>query len=100
VIDLDLQLNASTTLVGDGEPPPWKIGNTVEDYFRARQRIEPTAPMSLVTPINANLHLLSGKLSIVLFERDLLAQSRIPLAAHTTVAGWLDELLAVYRQHY
>jgi cellulose biosynthesis protein BcsQ len=62
VIDLDLQINASTTLVGD-TATPWKIGNTVEDYFRARQRKEPTAPMSLITPIDTNLDLLSGKLA-------------------------------------
>ena len=100
VVDLDLQINASTTLVGDGAPPPWKIGNTVEDYFRARQRNEPTEPMSLVTPINNNLDLLCGKLSIVLFERELLAKSGVPFAAHTNVVAWLDDLLAVLRQHY
>jgi len=99
VIDLDLQINASTTLVGDsGEP--WKIGNTVEDYFRARQRNQPTSPNSLVTPINDNLHLLSGKLSIVLFERELLAQGGAPFAANTNVAAWLEELLAALRPHY
>jgi len=99
VIDLDLQINASSTLVGDNATP-WKIGNTVEDYFRARQRNEPTVPMSLVTPIDTNLDLLSGKLSIVLFERDLLARSGVPFAAHNNVAGWLDELLAELKRHY
>lgn len=99
VIDLDLQINASTTLVGD-RAEPWKIGNTVEDYFRARQRNQPTAAMSLVTPIDNNLDLLSGKLSIILFERELLAQGGVPFAAHTSAASWLDDLLALLRPHY
>jgi cellulose biosynthesis protein BcsQ len=99
VIDLDLQINASTTLVGD-RATPWRIGNTVEDYFRARQRDQPTAPMSLITPIDDNLDLLSGKLSIVLFERELLAQGNVPFVAHTSIAAWLDDLLTVLKPHY
>jgi cellulose biosynthesis protein BcsQ len=99
VIDLDLQINASSTLIGD-RAQPWKIGNTVEDYFRARQRRQPTAPMNLVTPIDNNLELLSGNLSIVLFERELLAQSGVPFAAHTSVGAWLGELLVALKQHY
>jgi cellulose biosynthesis protein BcsQ len=94
-----LQINASTTLVGD-RALPWKIGNTVEDYFRARQRNQATAPMSLVTPIDSDLDLLSGKLSIVLFERELLAQGAVPFAAHTSVSAWLDDLLTALRPHY
>jgi chromosome partitioning protein len=99
VIDLDLQINASATLVGD-TAQPWRIGNTVEDYFRARHLNQPTAPMTLITPIDNNLDLLSGKLSIILFERELLAQGGVPFAAHTSVAAWLDDLLAVLRPHY
>ena len=99
VIDLDLQINASSTLVGD-KAQPWKVGNTIEDYFRARQRGQPTAPANLVTPIDKNLDLLSGKLSIVLFERELLARAGVPFAANTSVAGWLDDLLAALKQDY
>ena len=87
------------TLVSD-RAQPWRIGNTVEDYFRARQQGQPTAPLNLITPIDNNLDLLSGKLSIVLFERELLAQSGVPFAASTSVAAWLDELLGVLKQHY
>jgi cellulose biosynthesis protein BcsQ len=76
------------------------LGNTVEDYFRARQRREPTAPMSLVTHIDENLDLLAGKMSIVLFERELLTQVGVTRAAHTSVAGWLEDLLRDLRPHY
>ncbi len=99
VIDLDLQINASSTLAGD-RAAPWRIGNTVEDYFRARQRGQPTSPMSLVTPIESNLDLISGKLSIVLFERELLAQGGVPFAAHTSVDAWLGDLLTALKPHY
>lgn len=99
VIDLDLQINASTTLVGDrGEP--WRLGNTVEDYFRAQQRNQPVVPMALVTPIYDGLDLLSGKLSIVLFERELLTQGGAPFAASANLAAWLDSLLAAVQPHY
>lgn len=99
VIDLDLQINASTTLVGD-RTQPWRLGNTIEDYFRARQRNQQTAPRTLVTNIYDNLDLLSGNLSIVLFERELLVQSHVPFAAHTSAAGWLEELLGVLKEDY
>lgn len=46
--------------------------------------------MSLVTPIDNNLDLLSGKLSIILFERELLAQGGVPFAAHTSAASWFN----------
>ena len=91
--------HASTTLVGDnGEP--WKTGNTVEDYFRARQLGQPTAAKALITPIDDKLDLLSGKLSIVLFERELLARGNAPFAANTAVAAWLGELLVELKPHY
>jgi cellulose biosynthesis protein BcsQ len=76
------------------------LGNTVEDYFRARQRNQQTAPRSLVTNIYDKLDLLSGKLSIILFERELLVRSQVPYAAHTSVAGWLDELLGSLKDDY
>jgi cellulose biosynthesis protein BcsQ len=99
VIDLDLQINASTTLVGDtGEP--WKVGNTIEDYLRARHLNQPASPNSLITPITANLGLLSGKLSIVLFERELLARGGVPFAATTSVMAWLGDLLDDLKPHY
>src|SRR5262249_49174467 len=63
-------------------------------------RREPTVPMSLVTAIDINLDLLSGKMSIVLFERELLTQVGVTLAAHTSVAGWLEDLLRDVRPHY
>jgi cellulose biosynthesis protein BcsQ len=99
VIDLDLQINASTTLVGD-RTQPWRLGNTVEDYFRARQHNQQTSPRTLITNIYDNLDLLSGKLSIILFERELLMQAHVPFAAHVSVAGWLDELLGVLKEDY
>jgi cellulose biosynthesis protein BcsQ len=99
VIDLDLQINASTTLVGE-KMSPWKLGNTIEDYFRARQRDPKIAPRSFVTNIYDGLDLLSGKLSIILFERELLVQSKVPYAAHTGVAGWLDDLLGTLKEDY
>ena len=99
VIDLDLQINASTTLVGD-RTQPWRLGNTVEDYFRARQHNQQTAPRTLITNIYDRLDLLSGKLSIILFERELLVQAHVPYAAHASVAGWLDELLGVLKEDY
>jgi hypothetical protein len=61
------------TLVSDRDGnEPWKRRKTVEDYFHGRRTGTQVKAMSLVEQFDHGVHLLSGKLSLVLFERDLL----------------------------
>ena len=101
VIDLDLQINASMTLVSerDGDEP-WHRDRTVEDYLRARWRGDRPSGMSLVEQIDERLHLLSGRLSLVLFERELLTQNTAIFTVANHIGTWLRDLLAELRGYF
>jgi cellulose biosynthesis protein BcsQ len=101
VIDLDLQMNASMTLICDRDgDEPWRRDRTVEDFFRARSRGDRRNAMSLVEQIDEHLHILSGKLSLVLFERELLTQNAAVFTVANHVGAWLRELLSELRGYY
>lgn len=101
VIDLDLQINASMTLVSDRDgDEPWRRDRTVEDYLRARWRGDRPKAMSLVEQIDERLHLLSGRLSLVLFERELLTQNSAVFTVANHMGTWLRELLAELRGYF
>lgn len=101
VIDLDLQINASMTLVSDRDgDEPWHRGRTVEDYLRQRSQGQKPKAISLVTQIDDRLHLLSGRLSLVLFERELLTQNSAIFHVSNNIGAWLRELLSELRQFY
>jgi cellulose biosynthesis protein BcsQ len=101
VIDLDLQLNASMTLVSDRDGnEPWKRNKTVEDYFQGRRTGTRVKAMSLIEHIDHNVHLLSGKLSLVLFERELLTRSNAVFAASNHISTWLGDLIKEVKPNY
>lgn len=101
VIDLDLQINASMTLVSDSDGiEPWHRDRTVEDYMRARVRGENPQPMRFVEQIDEKLYLLSGKLSLVLFERDLLTQNTAIFTVANHIGTWLKELITDLRGYF
>jgi cellulose biosynthesis protein BcsQ len=94
VLDLDLQMNASTTLVADSEgAEPWYHKKTIEDYLRAKHNNARIPAMSLIHEIDDSLHLLSGKLTLVNFERQLLGQRGPMTHVRNDVSSWLKELL-------
>jgi cellulose biosynthesis protein BcsQ len=94
VIDLDLQINASMTLVatrGRGLEP-WDLNKTVEDYLRAKSEQREINPRILIEQIG-DIDLLAGKLSMLLFERQWLARSRSVAIASIDMGAWLRSLL-------
>lgn len=98
VIDLDLQINASMTLVSDLDGnEPWRRDRTVEDYLRSRRRGEPARAMPLIHQVDERLHLLSGRLSLVLFERELLTQESAMFLVANNIGAWLKDLLTEVR---
>jgi len=100
VIDLDLQINASMTLVADRDgAEPWFQDKTVETYLRAKSEKRDINPLILIEHIG-KVDLLSGELSLLMFERNWLAKSGLVAVAANDMAAWLRQLLAAVETYY
>jgi cellulose biosynthesis protein BcsQ len=101
VIDLDLQINASMTLVATRgkDKEPWDLNKTVEDYLRAKSEKREINPRSLIEKIG-DIDLLSGKLSMLMFERHWLARSTSVSIAANDMGSWLRALLSDLASDY
>ena len=93
-IDLDLQSNLSTTLLGlDGEDAPddrdpWTHKQTVVDLLKAHQNGGTPKPQAYLQHISDNLKLLAGHTEIVDYERRLISQrGNLHAAKLTALAG-------------
>jgi cellulose biosynthesis protein BcsQ len=94
LIDLDLQINASMTVIGNypNDQLPWKRHNTIEDIlenFWQRRSVN----ISNFTLKFGLTHLLAGSPSITLFERRLLCSSSNFYEARLTADHWMSAIL-------
>lgn len=101
VIDLDLQINASMTLVGDRveDMLPWRRQQTIEDYLEERWQDRSPRAMSFVDQ-SRGVHLFSGSPSITLFERRMLVWRDTVFAARNVIKFWMYDVLGEARNHY
>ncbi len=101
VIDIDLQQNASTTLVGDLDgAEPWHQGKSIQHYLEARHRGERPSAMSMVHRVTDHLDLLSGKLTLANFERGLLSKGVPAAILRNDLSAWLKSLLEELSGYY
>jgi chromosome partitioning protein len=100
-IDLDLQINASMTLLSDlnDDRLPWHRHQTVEDYLNSKSSNIDSEVMTFVDRTN-NVHLLSGSPSISLFERRVLVSRKNVPAARLCFSAWMAELFREVRNYY
>jgi cellulose biosynthesis protein BcsQ len=100
-VDLDLQINASMTIVGNSgeEFLPWKRHGTIEDILENLWQNRNTNVPNFITHFGP-LYLLSGSPSITLFERRLLTTSPNFFAARNTADHWMNYILSQARQTY
>jgi chromosome partitioning protein len=100
-IDLDLQINASITLVGDciDDMLPWRRGQTIEDYLEERWQGRIPNPLNYIDRSH-NVHLLSGSPNITFFERRVLVWRDTVFEARNCVNFWMLDVLRAARNHY
>ena len=95
LIDLDLQINASITALGNCEDDflPWRCHQTIEDYLENRwQRRDPNPNWYFLNC--GRINLLSGSPSLMLFERRCLAACEQVAKAKTFLSQWMAEIIS------
>jgi cellulose biosynthesis protein BcsQ len=101
LIDLDLQINASMTLVGNSEDHlvPWHRHQTIEDYLENRwQRNNPSPHIYFLR--FGEVWILCGSPSLALFERRLLVACNNVHDCRLILASWMADLLAEARNQF
>jgi cellulose biosynthesis protein BcsQ len=100
-VDLDLQINASMTVVGNYGQDflPWKRHSTIEDVLENIWHKRHTEIPTFISQFGL-IYLLSGSPSITLFERRLLAASESFYAARNIADHWMGYILDQARNTY
>jgi chromosome partitioning protein len=100
-IDLDLQINASMTVVGNCSDDflPWRRHSTIEDVLENFWQQRNIGISNFITQYGF-VYLLSGSPSITLFERRLLAAHSNFYEARNTADRWMEYILYQARQTY
>ncbi|WP_170937187.1 MULTISPECIES: ParA family protein [Rhodomicrobium] len=101
VIDLDLQINASITLIGDCEDEflPWRRHHTIEDYLENRWQGKAPSPHIFFLKYGQT-HLLCGSPSLTIFERRLLVACNNVWQAKSYLSQWMNEILQEARSKF
>jgi cellulose biosynthesis protein BcsQ len=100
-VDLDLQINASVTVVGNYGQDflPWKRHSTIEDVLENIWQKRYAEIPTFISQFGL-IYLLSGSPSITLFERRLLAASESFYAARNIADHWMGYILDQARKTY
>jgi chromosome partitioning protein len=101
VIDLDLQINASISLVGncDDHFLPWRRHHTIENYLE--NRWQGSTPDPHIYFLQFGLpHLISGSPSLTIFERRLLITCNNVYQAKCHMSQWMNEILDAAKKHF
>jgi cellulose biosynthesis protein BcsQ len=101
VVDLDLQINASVTLnTGPEGAEPWHLKKSIADYFDLRREGQSPQPLAFVQEVAPRTYLMSGKLTLLHLERQMLTQARGTPGAAIDLNAWMDEVLQKLRATY
>ena len=101
LIDLDLQINASISLIGNCEDDflPWRRHHTIEDYLENRWHgHKPDAHIYFLQ--FGQPHLLSGSPSLTIFERRLLIACNNVFQAKCHLSQWMNEILEEAKSNF
>jgi chromosome partitioning protein len=101
LLGLDLQINASVTLVGNCTDDflPWNRHSTVEDVLENIWQRRDIGVPNFITRFGL-VYLLSGSPSITLFERRLLTVQQNYFQARNTADSWVDHILRQARRTF